>query len=237
MKKVIGFGLAALSAVLILSGCNNTILANNESDDEIVVEKDRAKELEVVLNFGAGKMDVAGGADEWVNGNAIYEPEKMKPEVSYDLSGKVGKVDISQPDHFKLGKMKNEWDLKISEDAPVDLVVNAGASDTDLDLKGIQLSNLEVNAGVGEITVDLGGDWKESFDARISSGVGKMTVILPKDTGVRVHAQKGIGSSSFENLISKGDGVYVNEAYEDAKVKIDLDADLGVGEVTFKTEK
>ncbi|WP_233434916.1 toast rack family protein [Mesobacillus jeotgali] len=237
MKKMIGFGLAALSAVLILSGCNNTILANNESDDEIVVEKDRAKELEVVLNFGAGKMDVAGGADEWINGNAIYEPKKMKPEVSYDLSGKVGKVDISQPDHFKLGKMKNEWDLKISEDVPVDLVVNAGASDTDLDLKGIQLSNLEVNAGVGEITVDLGGEWKESFDARISSGVGKMTVILPKDTGVRVHAQKGIGSSSFENLISKGDGVYVNEAYEDAKVKIDLDADLGVGEVTFKTEK
>ncbi|WP_371931938.1 hypothetical protein [Mesobacillus subterraneus] len=64
-----------------------------------------------------------------------------------------------------------------------------------------------------------------------------MTVILPKDTGIRVRSQKGIGSSSFENLISKGDGVYVNEAYEDAKVKIDLDVDLGVGEVTFKTEK
>ena len=212
-------------------------IASDKSDDEIIVEKDGAKELEVVLNFGAGKMDVAGGADEWVNGNAIYEPEKMKPEVSYDLDGKVGKVEVAQPDHFKIGKMKNEWDLKINEDVPVNLVVNAGASDTELDLKGIQLSNLEVNAGVGEITVDLGGDWKESFDASISSGVGKMTVILPEDTGVRIHAQKGIGSSSFENLISKGDGVYENEAYEDAKVKIDLDADLGVGEVTFKTGK
>jgi hypothetical protein len=237
MKKVMGWGLTALSAVLILSGCNNTIIANNESDDEIVVEKDEAKELEVVLNFGAGKMDVAGGPDEWVNGKAIFEPEKMKPEVSYDLNRKVGKVEIAQPEHFKFGKMKNEWDLKLNEDVPVDLVVNAGASETHLDLKGIQLSNLEVNAGVGDITVDLGGDWQESFDVRISSGVGKVTVILPKDTGVRIHAQKGIGSSSFENLISKGDGVYVNETYEDAKVKIDLEADLGVGEVTFKTGK
>ncbi|MEH7883829.1 toast rack family protein [Bacillus sp. JJ1609] len=237
MKKVMGFGLAALSAVLLLSGCNNTIFASDKNDDELVVKKDKAKELEVVLNFGAGKMDVAGGADEWVNGNAIYEPEKMKPEVTYDLDGKVGKVEIAQPNHFKMGKMKNEWNLKITEDVPVDLVVNAGASETDLDLKGIELSNLEINAGVGEITVDLGGDWKESFDARISSGVGKMIVILPKDTGVRIHAEKGIGSSSFENLISKGNGVYVNEAFEDAKVKIDLDADIGVGEVTFKTEK
>lgn len=237
MKKMIGFGLAAVSAVLLLSGCNNTIFASDKSDDEIVVEKDKAKELEVVLDFGAGKMDVAGGADEWVSGNAIYEPEKMKPEVSYDLDGKVGKVEISQPNDFKIGKMKNEWDLKITEDVPVDLVVNAGASDTDLDLKGIELSSLEVNAGVGEITVDLGGDWKESFDARISSGVGKMTVILPKDTGVRIHSDKGIGSASFENLISKGNGVYVNEAYEDAKVQIDLDADIGIGEVTFKMDK
>lgn len=237
MKKVMGFGLAAVSAVLLLTGCNNTIFASDKSDDEIVVEKDKARELEVVLNFGAGKMEVAGGADEWVSGNAIYEPVEMKPEVSYDLDGKVGKVEIAQPDKFKIGKIKNEWDLKINEGVPVDLVVNAGASETDLDLKGIELSNLEVNAGVGEITVDLGGDWKESFDARISSGVGKMTVILPKDTGVKIHSDKGLGSASFENLISKGNGVYVNEAYEDAKVQIDLDADIGVGEVTFKTEK
>lgn len=237
MKKVLGLGLAAISAVLLLSGCNGTIFASEKSDDGIVVKKDKAKELEVVLNFGAGEIDVAGGAREWVNGNATYEPEKLKPEVSYDLAGKVGKVEISQPDHFKIGKMKNEWDLKINEDIPVDLVVNAGASETDLDLKGIELSNLEVNAGVGEITVDLGGDWQDSFDARISSGVGQVTVILPKDTGVKIKADKGIGSASFENLISKGNGVYVNEAYEDAKVQIDLDADLGVGEVIFKTEK
>lgn len=237
MKKVMGFGLAAVSAVLLLSGCNNTIFAREKSDDEIVVEKDKAKELEVVLNLGAGKMDVAGGADEWVSGNAIYEPEKMKPEVSYDRDGKVGKVEIAQPDKFKISKFKNEWDLKLTEDVPVDLEVNAGASETNLDLRGIELSNLEVSAGVGEITVDLSGDWKESFDASISSGVGKMTVILPKDTGVRIKAEKGIGSASFEDLISKGNGVYVNEAYEDAKVKIDLDADIGVGEVTFKKGK
>jgi hypothetical protein len=237
MNKVMGFGLAAVSAVLLLSGCNNTILAREKSYDEIVVEKDKAKELEVILNFSAGRMNVEGGSDEWVSGNALYESEKMKPEVSYDRDGKVGKVEIAQPDKFKLSKFKNEWDLKITEDVPVDLEVNAGASEANLALRGIELSNLEINAGVGEITVDLSGDWKGSFNARISSGVGKMTVILPKDTGVRITEEKGIGTSSFENLISQGDGVYVNEAYEDAKVKIDLDADIGVGEVIFKTEK
>lgn len=237
MKKLIGVGLAALTSLLVLTGCNNSILATEKTDEEIIIKKDKARELEVVVNFGAGKMEVTGGANEWVNGNAVYEPEKMKPEVVYDRVGNTGKVEISQPNNLKIGKQKNEWYLQVNEEVPVDLVINAGASKTDLNLNGIQLKGLEVNAGVGEVNVDLGGDWKNSFSGQISSGIGKMTVILPEETGVRIKASKGIGSANFEGFISRGDGIYENEAFENAKVKIDLKVDLGIGEVTFKTEK
>lgn len=237
MKKLVGLGMAALSVILILTACNNSLLSSKKTDEEIFVEKDKAKELEVVVNFGAGQLEVTGGADEWVNGEAVYEPEIMKPEVEYDLVGKVGKIVVSQPEKIKLGSQKNEWDLRVNEEVPIDLVINAGASKSDLDLKGIMLNGLEVNAGVGDVTVDLGGNWESSFDAHISSGVGKMTVLLPKDTGVRIKASKGIGSSNYEGLISRGDGIYENESYEDAKVKIDLKVDIGIGDVTFKTEK
>lgn len=236
MKKLMGIGLAAVSVMLLATGCSNTIFANEKTDEEIVIEKDQAKKLEVELNFGAGKMQVSGGASEWVNGTAIYEPEKMKPEVDYDRDGKTGKIKISQPKDIKLGNLKNEWDLSLTEGVPVDLIVNAGASETTLDLKGIQLSDLEVNAGVGDVTVDLSSEWENSYDAHISSGVGKMNILLPKETGVRIKVSKGIGTSNYEGLISRGDGIYENETYENAKVKIDLEVDLGVGEVNFETE-
>lgn len=237
MKKLIGLGFAAVSILLLAAGCSNTILANEKNGEEIVIKKDHAKDLDVELNFGAEKMKVSGGANNWVNGSAIYEPEKMKPVVEYDLEGKTGKIEISQPRNMKLGKLKNEWDLGLTNEVPVDLIVNAGASDTRLDLNKIQLKNLEVNAGVGDITVDLSGEWEKSFDAYISSGVGKLDVILPKETGARIKVSKGIGTSNYDGLISRGDGIYENKNYENAKVRINLTIDIGVGEVNFETEK
>lgn len=51
----------------------------------------------------------------------------------YMLS-KVGKLKIAQAVQFKIGKMKNEGDLNLNENVSIDLVVNAGVSDTDFDL-------------------------------------------------------------------------------------------------------
>jgi hypothetical protein len=57
------------------------------------------------------------------------------------------------------------------------------------------------------------------------------------EVGVKIESTKGLGKADFDGLISKGNGVYVNEAYEDAVVIINLKTDLGVGAVTFKLEK
>ena len=114
--------------------------------------------------------------------------------------------------------------------------MNSGASKSNLDLKGLKLSNFEVNAGVGDMTIDLGGKWKESFDATLHMGVGKSTIILPKNIGVKIKSSNGIGKADFVGFISKGDGIYVNEAYEDADVMINLNTELGVGEATFQLE-
>lgn len=50
--------------------------------------------------------------------------------------------------------------MNLYENVSIDPVGNAGASDTVLNLIGIELSNLEEKTGSGEITVDLGGTGK-----------------------------------------------------------------------------
>jgi len=110
------------------------------------------------------------------------------------------------------------------------------ASKTKLDLKGINLSGLDVSAGVGDITIDLSGKWKKSFNASLKMGVGKSTIILPADVGVKIDSSKGIGKAEFVDFISKGNGIYVNEAYEKADVIIKLKTEMGIGEAIFKLE-
>jgi hypothetical protein len=77
----------------------------------------------------------------------------------------------------------------------------------------------------------------ESFDVTLEMGVGSSTIILPSEVGVKIESSKGLGKVDFDGLISKGNGVYVNEAYENADVIINLKTDLDVGAVTFKLEK
>ncbi|MEH7255431.1 toast rack family protein, partial [Neobacillus niacini] len=223
-----------------VSGCG--IFANgNDENGKVTIEKDKAKELQLELNLGAGELNVEKGTNEWVEGTIDYNQDRLKPEVSYKLKGDKGIGVIEQDkkglvDKIKFGELKNEWNLTLSDNIPLDLRVNSGASDTNLDLKGLKIKELDVNAGVGDITIDLGGNWDNSFDAALALGVGKSTIILPKDVGVKIKSSKGIGTADFVGFISKGKGVYVNEAYEDAKVVINLTTDLGVGEAVFKLE-
>jgi hypothetical protein len=238
MKKRLFMGVIAVSLLVLTSGCG--LLASGEGKagaSTISIEKNKAKEMELELNIGVGKLTVENGAEDWVEGSIDYS-KNLKPKVSYKLKGDKGIGVIDQGngklDTINIGEVKDKWELKLNDEIPMDLTVNSGASETNLDLKGLLLSELEVNAGVGDITVDLGGNWTESFDVSLKMGVGKTTILLPTDVGVKIESTKGIGTAEFGDLISKGDGVYVNEAYEDAEVIINIKTDLGVGEVIFK---
>jgi hypothetical protein len=238
MKKKLIMGVIAVSLLVMTSGCG--LIANGsgkEGTSNISIEKDKAKKLELELNIGVGELAIEKGTGEWVEGTIDYS-KNMKPDVSYKLKGDKGMGVIEQGngklDNIRIGEVKNKWEFNLNDEIPIDLTVNSGASETNLDLKGLLLSGLDVHAGVGDVSIDLGGAWAEGFNVSLEMGVGKTTIILPNEVGVKIESTKGLGTAEFGDLISKGDGVYVNEVYEDADVIINIKTDLGVGEVIFK---
>lgn len=238
MKKLVGLGVVMGTSALVLSGCFSFI-PNKMREEAILVEKDKVKALEVDIDLGVGEMNVSSGAKEWVEGNAEYNIKKLAPQVDYDVHGDTGEVEIKHKGSTKLGlsNIKNTWAIQLNDSIPMDLTVETGASLANLDLQGLQLEKLDIEAGVGDLTVNLGGDWKKSFTTTIETGVGQTTVILPSKVGVKLTTEKGIGSSNVEGLISKGNGVYVNEAYDKADVVLEVNSELGIGEITFKLDR
>ncbi|KPN96393.1 toast rack family protein [Lysinibacillus sp. ZYM-1] len=238
MKKLVGLGVVMGTSVFVLSGCFSFIPSKMQ-EEAILVEKDKAKALEVDIDLGVGEMNVTGGAKEWVEGTANYNIKKLAPQVNYNLSGDTGDIEIKHKGSTKLSlsNIKNTWAIQLNDDIPMDLTVETGASLANLDLQGLQLEKLDIDAGVGDLTVNLGGDWQKSFTANIETGVGQTTVIVPSKVGVKLTTEKGIGSSTIEGLISKGKGVFVNEAYEKADVVLEINSELGVGDITFKLDK
>lgn len=199
------------------------------------IEKDDAKSLDVDIDFGAGNLLIEGGATDWVDGDIDTNVKKWLPSVMYKNKRDIGYVEIEQKMKglSALGKKRNNWNVQLTNEIPVNLDVEMGVSDAELNLSGIQLSHLSVDAGVGDTTINLVGDWQESFDAEFELGVGDAKIHLPQETGVKLSVSKGIGSIGTKGFISKGKGVYVNEAYGKTDTTIHLKVDVGVGGAEF----
>ena len=98
------------------------------------------------------------------------------------------------------GDARNEWDLRVNDDVPLDLNVQLGARESDLDLDSLTLTAPDLSMGAGETMVDLTGDYERDLAANIEGGVGEATVRLPGEVGVRVDAEGGLGEINPEGL-------------------------------------
>ena len=62
----------------------------------------------------------------------------------------------------------------------MDLTVETGASLANLDLQGLQLEKLDIEAGVGDLTVNLGGDWKRALQRLLKQALVKQRSFYPQ---------------------------------------------------------
>ena len=241
MKKLLLYGLM-VGTFLIVVGCS--IFATEKEEVKInkgsfIIEKDQATELDVELNMGVGELTVSKGTKNWLEGNFDTNFKDLEPIVTYANKNKKGGVVIEQPDNkdIRIGKIKNKWILELSDDIPMNLSVVTGAASANLDLKELQLNKLDVETGVGELNIDLAGDWEKGFVSNIKTGVGAATIVLPSNVGVKIKYEKGIGTIQADDFIHTEEGVYINQAYENADVIVDIFVEIGVGEVTFEMDK
>jgi hypothetical protein len=186
--------------------------------------------------MGAGELNVTGGADQLMEAEFSYNVKAWKPKVSYDVSGKKGELVVKQgsAEGGNLsGGARNEWDISLNDEVPTDLVVQMGAGESNLDLDSLTLSGVDLQMGAGKTTVDLTGDYARSFDTSIQGGVGEATVELPSEVGVKAKAQGGMGKINAKGLKRVGDS-YVNDAYGESDVNLNVDVQGGVGEINLE---
>ena len=165
-----------------------------------------------------------------------YNVSDWKPKVSYDVSGGEGELVVKQgsANSGSLGaNARNEWDINFNEEVPTDLVVQMGAGESELDLDSLSLTGLDLKMGAGKSTVDLTGDYAQGFDASIQGGVGEATVLLPSRVGVKAKAEGGLGKINAEGLKKVGDS-YVNDAYGESGVTLNVNVQGGVGEINLE---
>jgi hypothetical protein len=240
--KRLAFLFASLVTAAVLAGACGTQGGGTQQEvgklqrESKSVDPKDAQSAHAQLKMGAGEIQLTGGADQLMEADFSYNVAEWKPEVSYDVSGEKGKLIVRQGGEESSnlgGEARNEWEISLNDEMPTDLVVQMGAGESDLDLDSLTLKGVDLKMGAGKSTVDLTGDYAKGFDSSIQGGVGEAKVLLPSEIGVKAKAQGGLGKINAKGLERVGDS-YVNDAYGESDVTLNVDVQSGVGEINLE---
>ena len=169
----------------------------------------------VILNMGAGRLDLVGGSESLLSGEIRYNVAEWMPT----LTNAAGIVTVTQGDSGdNVGlpeagaQVVNEWDLMLGN-TPMQLTVNAGAYDGVLNLSGVPLQTLSINDGASKAEV--------RFDSLNPQVMEKLSY----KTGASTVKLAGLANANFtEMTFDGGAGDYTLDfsgaLQQDASVKI-----------------
>jgi hypothetical protein len=221
-----------VGSLLLFLGCDLEHVETGPLVTEPVnIDSGGADRANIELNMGAGQLKVSGGGDKLLSGSLDYNVPGWKPIITSNVNGVHATVTIRQPDqHGGLGDAKNNWDLQVSNKTLLDLNVNCGAGQSQLDLGNVMLRALQVHYGAGQLDLDLTGKPTHDYEVNIEGGVGQANVHLPQDVGIWASAHGGIGSIKVTGLQKDGDH-WENDLYNKAKVNVRIQVSGGIGEI------
>jgi len=195
-----------------------------EVEESITVTGSGSDETRLTISFGAGTLKLSPGAENFVDGTAVYNVSQLKPEII----SRDGSVEIKQGDFKNIAnfnEIKNKWDLKLGK-APIDLNINAGAYNGDYELGGLSLTSLTVKDGASNVELSF----SEPNQTRMS--------VLRYETGASNVTLSGLANANFSTLIfSGGAGDY--EVDFSGKLTTDgtVNVEAGAGDVQLVIPK
>jgi hypothetical protein len=113
------------------------------------------------------------------------------------------------------------------------LEVSLGAAS----FRGERLANantpsIRVDAGVGNIELDMGGQWTQDVELHVEVALGIVTIHVPTDVAVRVSLDKTFASFDHEGLVER-DGAWFSRNWDSAPHKLRISAETVFGKLSI----
>jgi len=187
------------------------------------------------LQLGVQKQGMRIPGDE-------NEPAELRlglgPAVPLDLSIELGAteadLDLSTLRLSRLKLRSHASDASVRFDAPNPLAMQAleldvgAASLTALRLANANTREIRVNAGLGNVDLDLGGEWTRDIDLAVDATLGSVTVHVPSDVGVRVEVRRTLAGFRHGSLTPR-DGAFYSDNWDSAPRKLRIRSDVKLG--------
>lgn len=202
--------------------------------DQVAIQANTAvTEGNVDINAGASKLSITSHMQGALV-DAKLESTGLTLDKQESVTGTVQKVTLSAvtKDNWWRASRRNIWDISVSEQLPLTMVIKAGASETTADLTNTKLRSLDINAGASSLDMTLGAK-EPKQTVSIDSGASTITLRVPKESGVSLTLHGGLNSKNLADLKSINEDTYQSPNFATAKQQIAITADAGVANFTI----
>ncbi len=235
-------------------------------------------EVRVFVEYAAGQFNIRS-VDEGLlyRMNLRYDEDRFEPVSEFSGDRLLLGVESMRRSMNIKGRQSGSLELELARGVPIDLDLEFGAVQADIDLGGLALTDLdlstgaseslidisepntarmatasfevgaaeftiqnlgnlnadriELDAGVGSITLGLGGRWQQDTHLDIEMGLGSLELRVPEGLGVQLRKDSFLTALDSEGLIKRGD-VYESLDFDDADYRVIIELDAAFGSVS-----
>jgi hypothetical protein len=202
-------------------------------EETFVVPVGVAKSARFRFSHGAGQIEISGGAPA---GQALVGSSAVGMNKHSHLEGDRLEVKVEAGPSFVpfLGPSQGVWRFHLTQEIPLTLRVEAGASSLNIDLKDVLASHVELNTGASSSNVTVPARGVSLLD--IDAGAASVNILVPEVTAARIRVEEGVNSVSVDtNRFPRLDsGFYQSTGYDTAPDRADINIEAGLGSVTVR---
>jgi hypothetical protein len=198
----------------------------------LAVPLDGARDAEVRIAFGAGRLSVGpAGPGNLVDGS-------FEGGVVATPAG-PGRVRLSNPHpamwSWGWSHPPFEWRAGLTAEVPLRLELETGASDNELDLSGLRVTDLRLRTGAAQTRVILPATGIARVDAE--SGAAQVSFRVPGGVAARITSRMAIGTTDVDTArfprMPDGSG-WASPDFEANPNRVEIAVRGGVGQVTIE---
>jgi hypothetical protein len=199
-----------------------------------------AREANVTLQFAAGNLYVGpSGADSGnlLDGEVVTNARTpVEIERGDEANGRANvtvRRQTAMP--VNIGNNNTErWTLNVNRSLPLNLRVEGGAAEVNLDLRQLMLRSLWLEMGAANTRVQLPEN-AGFTQATVKGGMAELQVEVPQTVAARINARSGLSSVQVdERRFPKRGDYYQSPDYDTAANKVEINVEAGMATVRVR---
>ncbi|MDB4949295.1 MAG: hypothetical protein JWM27_1944 [Gemmatimonadetes bacterium] len=160
------------------------------------------RSLNVKVEYGAGRLRVEpSAADLLYRFEMQYEADRVRPVTEYDRATGSLRLAMQEREGRSSSRMRGgHATVNLNADVPVDLNLEFGAGEADLDLGGLSLRRLRLATGASDTRVSFAAPNRIDADlVRMQAGAAQFVATgLGNTHAARFEFEGGVGSATLD---------------------------------------